>query len=468
MLYISTRSENNSSNNNFSKIIIEGLAADGGLYLPEKFPKFSSSEINNMVNMNYSELCTEIIYKYSGICLAKEDIQKISKNAYKNFGTSDVAPMINIESDLNILELFHGPTLAFKDFALQFLSRVFNIFLEQEEKKVTIIGATSGDTGSAAIEAFKNNSSANIIILHPKGKVSEFQRRQMTTVNADNVYNIAIDGNFDDCQALVKKLLVDKDFNAKHNLASINSINWGRVLAQVVYYFYSSFKLMKNKDVTSVNFSVPTGNFGDAYAGYVAKKMGLPIEKIIIATNSNDILSNFFKNGSYEVSKVIPTLSPSMDIQVASNFERLLYEILDYNPTLVVQYMNDLKSIGSFQVSKEKLKILNETFLGVSVNDKLTLERIKTTYNNTNLVIDPHTAVGMEAAYSQRNNLSGPCIVLSTAHPIKFLDAVSKSINVISKLPSKYKNIHTLEEKYDTLPNNFNELKEYIASKSNE
>ncbi|MDG2267905.1 MAG: threonine synthase, partial [Alphaproteobacteria bacterium] len=277
MLYISTRSENNSSNNNFSKIIIEGLAADGGLYLPKKFPKFSSSEINNMVNMNYSELCTEIIYKYSGICLAKEDIQKISKNAYKNFGTSDVAPMINIESDLNILELFHGPTLAFKDFALQFLSRVFNIFLEQEEKKVTIIGATSGDTGSAAIEAFKNNSSANIVILHPKGKVSEFQRRQMTTVNADNVYNIAIDGNFDDCQALVKKLLVDKDFNAKHNLASINSINWGRVLAQVVYYFYSSFKLMKNKDVTSVNFSVPTGNFGDAYAGYVAKKMGLPI-----------------------------------------------------------------------------------------------------------------------------------------------------------------------------------------------
>jgi threonine synthase len=289
----------------------------------------------------------------------------------------------------------------------------------------------------------------------------------MTTVNADNIFNIAIDGNFDDCQALVKKLFVDKDFNAKHNLASINSINWGRVLAQVVYYFYSSFKLMKNTEVKVVNFSVPTGNFGDAYAGYVAKKMGLPIEKIIIATNSNDILSNFFQNGSYEISKVVPTLSPSMDIQVASNFERLLYEVLDFDSALVRQYMNELNNVGSFKVSKEKLKTLNKTFLGLCVNDQLTLDRIKTTYNYTNLVIDPHTAVGLEAAYSQKKNLTGPCIVLSTAHPIKFSDAVSRAINTVSELPVKYKSILTLKEKYDSMPNNLNILKKFIASKSN-
>ncbi len=467
MHYISTRNEHNNFTNNFSKIIMEGLASDGGLYIPKTFPKFSTSEIDNMVNMDYTELCTEIISKYCGSCLTKGDIKKIAMDSYKNFGINDVAPMINIGSDINILELFHGPTLAFKDFALQFLSRVFNIFLEREDKKITIIGATSGDTGSAAIEAFKKNSRANLIILHPKGKVSEFQRRQMTTVNADNIFNIAIDGNFDDCQALVKKLLVDKDFNVKHNLASINSINWGRVLAQVVYYFYSSFKLMKNKEVKVVNFSVPTGNFGDAYAGYVAKKMGLPIEKIIIATNSNDILSNFFQNGIYEISKVVPTLSPSMDIQVASNFERLLYEVLDFDSALVRQYMNELNNVGSFKVSKEKLKTLNKTFLGLCVNDQLTLDRIKTTYNYTNLVIDPHTAVGLEAAYSQKKNLTGPCIVLSTAHPIKFSDAVSRAINTVSELPVKYKSILTLKEKYDSMPNNLNILKKFIASKSN-
>jgi threonine synthase len=302
--------------------------------------------------------------------------------------------------------------------------------------------------------------------LHPKGKVSDFQRKQMTTVDAGNIYNIAIDGNFDDCQALVKKLLVDKDFNNKHNLASINSINWGRVLAQVVYYFYSAFKVMKEKDNKSVNFSVPTGNFGDAYAGYVAKKMGLPIEKIIIATNSNDILSNFFKNGIYKISKVIPTISPSMDIQLASNFERLLYEILDHDPSLVREYMKTLSNIGSFKISNEKLKTLNETFIGLGVSDEATIERIKSTYNNS-LVIDPHTSVGLEAAYNYNYSLKGPCIVLSTAHPVKFADAVSSAININSDLPAKYKNIFSLDEKYHSLKNNLDTIKNFIDSTSN-
>ena len=445
---------------------MEGLASDGGLYIPKNFPKFSSVELENMINMSYEELCVEVIFKYCGTCLTKEEIKIIALDSYKNFGTNDIAPIIKVTDNINILELFHGPTLAFKDFALQFLSRVFNILLEREGKKITIIGATSGDTGSAAIEAFKNNNLANIIILHPEGKVSDFQRKQMTTVDAGNIYNIAIDGNFDDCQALVKKLLVDKDFNNKHNLASINSINWGRVLAQVVYYFYSAFKVMKGKDNKSVNFSVPTGNFGDAYAGYVAKKMGLPIEKIIIATNSNDILSNFFKNGIYKISKVIPTISPSMDIQLASNFERLLYETLDHDPSLVREYMKTLSNIGSFKISNEKLKTLNETFIGLGVSDEATIERIKSTYNNS-LVIDPHTSVGLEAAYNYNYSLKGPCIVLSTAHPVKFAGAVSSAININSDLPEKYKNIFSLDEKYHSLKNNLDTIKNFIDSTSN-
>ena len=466
MHYISTRSHNTNSNSNFSSVIMEGLASDGGLYIPKNFPKFSSVELENMINMSYEELCVEVIFKYCGTCLTKEEIKIIALDSYKNFGTNDIAPIIKVTDNINILELFHGPTLAFKDFALQFLSKVFNILLEREGKKITIIGATSGDTGSAAIEAFKNNSLANIIILHPEGKVSDFQRKQMTTVDAGNIYNIAIDGNFDDCQALVKKLLVDKDFNNKHNLASINSINWGRVLAQVVYYFYSAFKVMKGKDNKSVNFSVPTGNFGDAYAGYVAKKMGLPIEKIIIATNSNDILSNFFKNGIYKISKVIPTISPSMDIQLASNFERLLYETLDHDPSLVREYMKTLSNIGSFKISNEKLKTLNETFIGLGVSDEATIERIKSTYNNS-LVIDPHTSVGLEAAYNYNYSLKGPCIVLSTAHPVKFADAVSSAININSDLPEKYKNIFSLDEKYHSLKNNLDTIKNFIDSTSN-
>jgi threonine synthase len=446
---------------------MEGLASDGGLYIPKNFPKFSSVELENMINMSYEELCVEVIFKYCGTCLTKEEIKIIALDSYKNFGTKDIAPIIKVTDNINILELFHGPTLAFKDFALQFLSRVFNILLEREGKKITIIGATSGDTGSAAIEAFKNNSLANIIILHPEGKVSDFQRKQMTTVDAANIYNIAVDGNFDDCQALVKKLLVDKDFNIKHNLASINSINWGRVLAQVVYYFYSAFKVMKGKDNKLVNFSVPTGNFGDAYAGYVAKKMGLPIEKIIIATNSNDILSNFFKNGFYKMSKVIPTISPSMDIQLASNFERLLYETLDHDPSLVREYMKTLSNTGSFKISNKKLKALNETFIGLGVSDEATIERIKSTYNNNSLVIDPHTSVGLEAAYNHNYSLKGPCIVLSTAHPVKFADAVSSAININSDLPEKYKNIFSLDEKYHSLKNNLDIIKNFIDSTSN-
>ncbi|MFP6779949.1 MAG: threonine synthase [Alphaproteobacteria bacterium] len=464
MNYISTRNNHNISDNNFSKITMEGLAPDGGLYIPDNFPYLTSEEINNMVNLSYAELFTEIIYKFCGSCVKKSEIYKIAEDAYKDFGSGDLAPLTNYNNNIKILELYHGPTLAFKDFALQFLSRIFNLFLERSNKNITIIGATSGDTGSAAIEAFKNNPRANIIILHPKGKVSEFQRRQMTTIKANNVFNIALEGNFDDCQAIVKKLLIDKQFNDKHCLASINSINWGRVLAQVVYYFYSTFKVLKNNNEQFINFSVPTGNFGDAYAGYVAKKMGLPINKIIIATNSNDILSKFFKSGIYKVSEVIPTLSPSMDIQVASNFERLLFECLDFNSALVTQYMTNLNTHGSFEISKEILYELNKTFVGASVSDDITIERIRSCFSEKNIIIDPHTSVGLEAACSA--NLEGLSIVLSTAHPVKFSSAVNKAIDNKPSLPNKYKNIFSLTEKYQSMPNDLNEIKSFISTNS--
>jgi len=464
MNYISTRNKYHISDNNFSKITMEGLAPDGGLYIPENFPFLNSDEIYKMANLSYTELFTEIIYKFCGSCINKSEIYQIAINSYKDFGSGDPAPLTNYNNNIKILELYHGPTLAFKDFALQFLSRIFNLFLDRNNKNITIIGATSGDTGSAAIEAFKNNPRANIIILHPKDKVSEFQRRQMTTVNADNVFNIALEGNFDDCQAIVKTLLVDKEFNKKQNLASINSINWGRVLAQVVYYFYSALKVLKFNKLKRVNFSVPTGNFGDAYAGYIAKKMGLPINKIIIATNSNDILSKFFQTGIYRVSTVVPTLSPSMDIQVASNFERLLFECLEYNPALVTEYMTKLNTHGSFEISKEILYQLNKTFIGVGVNDDITLERMRSCYNEKNIIVDPHTAVGLQAACTA--NLDDLCIVLSTAHPVKFSSAVNKAINNSPSLPNKYKNIFTLNEKYKTMPNDLSEIKNFISSNS--
>ena len=462
MNYISTRNKNNISDNSFSKITMEGLAPDGGLYIPDNFPFLTLDEIHKMKSLNYSELFTEIVYKFCGSCIKKSEIYQIAEDSYKDFGSGNVAPLKKFNDNIRILELYHGPTLAFKDFALQFLSRIFNLFLERSNKNINIIGATSGDTGSAAIEAFKNNPRANIIILHPKGKVSEFQRRQMTTVSADNVFNIAIDGNFDDCQSIVKKLLVDKKFNENFNLASINSINWGRVLAQVVYYFYSALKVLKCNSLESVNFSVPTGNFGDAYAGYIAKKMGLPINKIIIATNSNDILSKFFQNGVYKVSKVVPTLSPSMDIQVASNFERLLFECLNFNSELVTEYMAKLNNNGVFEISKNILLELNKTFIGIGVNDDLTVKRIRSCHKDNNIIIDPHTAVGLEAACSA--NLEELCIVLSTAHPVKFSSAVNKALNSSPSLPNKYKDIFTLKEKYQTMPNNIKAIKDFISS----
>tara|TARA_Y100001960_G_C14765719_1_gene876832 strand:+ start:1828 stop:3234 length:1407 start_codon:yes stop_codon:yes gene_type:complete len=460
MNYISTRGLSRKNYKSFSEVTMEGLAADGGLYVPENIPKFSKVELDQISGFSYVELCVKVISKFTDEYFTENDIKDIAIDSYKNFNSSDIAPLIEVEKNKYILELFHGPTLAFKDFALQLLSRVFNLILERNNKIITIIGATSGDTGSAAIEAFKNNTKTNIFILHPKGKVSDFQRKQMTTVNAENVYNIAIEGSFDDCQALVKNLFMDNGFKNKFNLASINSINWCRVLAQVIYYFYSTFKIKNNNNL--VNFSVPTGNFGDAYAGYIAKKMGLPINKIIIATNSNDILARFFTCGEYKVSKVVSTLSPSMDIQVASNFERLLFESLSNNTDLVKKYMNDLNKKGFFKLSNDLLKKLNNTFIGISISDASTIKCMNYFYKKFGITVDPHTAVGLQASYINRS-LDDPIITLATAHADKFSQAVEKAIGKKINTLSNYNDLFERKEKFKELNNNLDILKTYIS-----
>ena len=463
MQYISTRGiSKKGEEKSFKQVTLEGLAEDGGLFIPHKFPKFTEKRLDSMKKMNYAELSAEVISEFTGKDLNKSEIFKIASKAYKNLLGDDAVTLLELRKNKFILELFHGPTLAFKDFALQLLGGVFDKFLYDENKIVTILGATSGDTGSAAIEAFKNKKNVRLFILHPQGRVSDFQRRQMTTVEAKNVYNIAIKGNFDDCQAIVKALFKDLNFNKQFNLASINSINWARVLAQVVYYFYAVFKI-SNTQNNRVNFSVPTGNFGDAYAGFIAKKIGLPINKILVGTNSNDILANFFKTGIYQTSNVVPTLSPSMDIQVASNFERLLYEICKYDCNAVSAHMEQLSSHGYIKIGKNELNSIKDIFEGFSINDEQTLKIIRDIYVDEKIIVDPHTAVGL-GALEIKNMDNIPLVSLATAHPIKFKSAVERALDISLKIPRKFKRLFDLEEKFYNLDNQPSSLKALIKS----
>ena len=464
MQYISTRGiSKKGEEKSFKQATLEGLAEDGGLFVPYKFPKFNKKKLDSMKTMNYAELSAEVISEFTGKDLNKSEIFKIASKAYRNFVGDDAATLLELRKNKFILELFHGPTLAFKDFALQLLGGIFDKFLYDENKSITILGATSGDTGSAAIEAFKNKKNVRLFILHPQGRVSDFQRKQMTTVDSKNVYNIAIKGNFDDCQAIVKALFKDLSFNKQFNLASINSLNWARVLAQVVYYFYAVFKISNAHNNIKVNFSVPTGNFGDAYAGFIAKKIGLPINKILVATNSNDILANFFQTGIYKTSNVVPTLSPSMDIQVASNFERLLYEICKYDCNAVSAYMEQLSSQGYIKIKKDELNSIKNIFMGFSINDKQTLKIIRDIYENEKIIVDPHTAVGL-GALEIKNIDNIPLVSLATAHPIKFKNAVERALDISPKVPRKFMRLFDLEEKFYTLDNQPSSLKALVKS----
>jgi len=455
MEYISTR--NKEKIFFFKDVFLKGLAPDGGLFIPKKFPKYSSEKMKDLKNFSYRELASKIIYDYCGDEFEENEIKYLVEDSYKSFRSKNIVEIKKI-GKLNLLELFHGPTLAFKDIAMQVIGNMYEKVLKKTKSKINIIVATSGDTGAAAISAIKDRSNMKIFVLHPDQKISDVQRKFMTTVNSSNVFNIGIEGNFDDCQKLVKKMFADKNFSQSISMSGVNSINWSRIIIQIVYYFFSYFKIAKQDE--QINFSVPTGNFGDIYAGYVAKKMGLPINKLIIATNKNDILKRVFNNGIYKPEKVEHTISPSMDIQVASNFERLIFDLCNNNSNETLKLMNDLNENGQFILNKDQLKKIKENFSSESLSEKETKSIISEIYKNQKILIDPHTAVAI--GVMKKISLETKTIILSTAHPSKFSDIVLRETGEKPELPEKLKNILTKKEEYKKVPNDLKKVQNYI------
>ena len=458
MEYISTR--NSKKLFLFKDVFLKGLAPDGGLFVPRNLPKYSIRELNNLKNFSYAELAESIIFKFCNDEFNKKEIKEIIKSSYKNFRVKDVVAIKKV-GKLNLLELFHGPTLAFKDIAMQVIGNMYEKVLKKNKLKLNIVVATSGDTGAAAISAIKDRSNMNIFVLHPENKISEVQRKFMTTVNSKNVFNIAISGNFDECQKFVKSMFSDTRFSKSINMSGVNSINWARIVTQVVYYFFSYFKIAGDKE--KINFSVPTGNFGDIYAGYIAKKMGLPIDKLIIATNSNDILKRVVRTGIYKPSKVQYTVSPSMDIQVASNFERLIFDICSHNSERVLDLMNNLKINGEFKLDNEELKKINKIFTSESSSEEETKVSINKTFKEHGILVDPHTAVAIGVA--NKISLDKKTVILATAHPSKFYKVVLGETKVKPELPDSLKNILLDKEKYVKLPNDLKEIQNFILEK---
>jgi len=462
MKYISTR--DNKKTYNFIETFLNGLALDGGLYIPKKIPRLSKATLNRLSKLNYNDLAYEIIKIYTGNTFSNKELKKIIKISYKKFNSNNVVKFSRVKK-FNLVELYHGPTLAFKDIAMQVIGNMYEVILSKSKNRVNLITATSGDTGAAAIDAVKNKKKLRIFVLHPKGKVSVVQRKLMTTVNSKNVFNIAVKGSFDDCQTLVKSMFNDLNFRRSINMSGVNSINWARIVVQVVYYFYSHFRLSE-KNKKSV-FSVPTGNFGDIYAGYIASKMGLPISKLIIATNENDLLYKFLRNGIYRPSKVKFSISPSMDIQVASNFERLISSYCNNNSKKISALMKQLSSKGFYKIDKNTLRKIKNIFYSKSVNADNTKKTIKMIYKYNNKILDPHSSVGFRALedyYLNHSKKSENLFCLETAHPAKFAETIYKILRRNPNIPSMISKNLKMKEFYNVLPNNLNKIKNYIRS----
>ena len=457
MKYISTR--NNSKEYSFEDVFIKGLADDGGLFIPKEVKKYSAEELDSLSGLSYQELAKKIIYPYIGDFMSESELSDIVNKSYSVFRKNNAVALIKV-GDVNLLELFHGPTLAFKDIAMQLLGNFYEHYLKKNNKNINVIVATSGDTGAAAIDAIKGKKNMNIFVLHPHNKVSLVQRKLMSTVKEKNVFNIAIEGNFDDCQNLVKSMFADKEFSKSINMSGVNSINWARIIAQSVYYFYTYFQI---KDDRPINFSVPTGNFGDVYAGYLSKKMGLPINKLIVATNQNDILHRAISKGKYEAETVLETNSPSMDIQIASNFERLIYDLNDFDDNETQKIMSGIKEDGKYIIPEDKMKKIDRDFLSASINENEVLDIIKEVYAAHNTVLDPHSAIGFGAL--KKVNIEGNNIVLATAHPCKFPEAIDKSIGIKPDLPDELKYVMGEKENYDIISNNLSKTQQYIKEK---
>lgn len=460
MKYISTRGESPALS--FEDVLLTGLAPDGGLYVPETLPHFTLEEIASWRGLPYSDLAFKVMYPFVEGEIPEADFKAMVNETYAVFGHKAVAPLVQLDSNEWVMELFRGPTLAFKDFALQLLGRLLDYVLKKRNERVVILGATSGDTGSAAIEGCKHCDNLDIFILHPNKRVSDVQRKQMTTVLGKNVFNIAIEGNFDDCQHMVKDSFNNQGFLNGTRLVAVNSINWARIMAQIVYYFSASLAL--GGPQKSVSFSVPTGNFGDIFAGYLARNMGLPINQLIVATNKNDILHRFISQNQYKQEPLSHTLSPSMDIMVSSNFERLLFDLFGRNPKELAAQMKCWKT-ESGSIDDYRWKKARELFDSLSFNDEQTCEVIKQVFDETEYLLDPHTAIGVGAARACRRDASIPMITLATAHPVKFPEAVEKSgVGITPELPIHMKDLFEREERYQVLPNNLEKVHDYIVN----
>ena len=456
MKYCSTR--NSKLNKTFDEIIIEGLAPDGGLYMPKSWPKININEITSDKNISYNELVTIILNQFVGDTIKNTELQQIAKKTYREFTHNKIAPLVKLKDNKYILELFHGPTYAFKDYPLQMLGNLFQYYLKKEDKKITVIGATSGDTGSAAIDACKNKDNINIFILHPKNKTSDIQRKQMTTIQSKNVFNIAINGTFDDCQNIVKSLFVSNDLKKITTLSAINSINWARIASQSVYFFWAYLQSLQYDK--KVNFIVPTGNFGNVYAAHISGIMGLPINKLYVATNSNDIMHRTIANGDMSLKDVKSTISPSMDIQISSNFERQLFESLNYNSSDLSKLMKSFKDNNQYDLSGEIHDNLKLYYRSKGINDSLTSSTIKKYYEEYNYISDPQTATSLNILDELDNNDIN--IALACAHPAKFPESINDSIGIYPEQPLKLKEMLDSEEKYINLSNDIESVKSYI------
>ena len=447
----------------FSDAVLAGLAADGGLYVPAAWPQIGADEIAGFAGKPYADVAYAVISRFTGDELPADKLKAIIDAAYVSFRHPSVAPLVELEPGHFVLELFHGPTLAFKDVAMQFLSRVMDHILAERGLRATIVGATSGDTGSAAIEAFRGRDTTDIFILHPKGRTSEVQRRQMTTVLDDNVHNIALEGTFDDCQDAVKAMFNNHGFRDRVRLSGVNSINWGRIVAQIVYYFTAAVSL--GAPQRKVSFTVPTGNFGDIFAGYCARQMGLPIEKLVIATNANDILKRTLDTGRYEMAGVAPTISPSMDIQISSNFERLLFESVGRDADTVSRMMAGLKQSRGFDLPETAISAIRRDFAAGTTDEAATRKVIAETRKASAYLLDPHTAVGVGVARSQAHSQT-PMITLATAHPAKFPAAVAEASGIEPALPDWLGDLYERPERVTVLANDQRQIEDFIAARS--
>ncbi|WP_421708263.1 threonine synthase [Algihabitans sp.] len=445
----------------FDDVLLTGLARDGGLYLPESWPRFSAETLRSLRGKPYAELATAVMQPFVAGSAIEEEFPRIVAETYEVFDHSAVTPLKQLDADLWLLELFHGPTLAFKDVALQLLGRLFDAVLARRRRRLTIVGATSGDTGSAALEACRDRGNLDIFVLFPKGRTSEVQRRQMTTIAARNAHAIAVDGSFDDCQDLVKALFADEDFRDEFGLSAVNSINWARIMAQIVYYFAAALAL--GAPDRRVCFSVPTGNFGNVYAAYAARQMGLPIERLFVASNRNDILARFFEGGEMRIGSVEPSLSPSMDIQVSSNFERLLFDLTGGNGAEVAQIMTAFRSDGSYRLTPQRMAQVAEIFRGFRLDDPGTIAEIRKTHAATGETLDPHSAVGLGAARALAER-GAATISLACAHPAKFPDAVEQSTGVRPSLPERLSDLYERPERVTELPNDLNALRAHVRA----